>query len=270
MSTATPTATTSASTLRVTGVGKDFATKKGTFTALDKVDISIPVGGFTTLLGPSGCGKSTLLRIIADIIKPTRGSVDLFGMTPAQARTDGAFGFVFQDPVLLPWRSARENVELPLQVTGVGRSERKQRAGDMLHLVGLDGFEDSAPAKLSGGMARRVAIARALVLSPRILFLDEPFNGLDELRRRQMNEEMQRIWLETGTTAILVTHNVSEAVFLSDRIIVMARNPGRVIAEQVIDLPRPRTQELTRSPEFLEYEESLTDLLSDAYRGIDE
>lgn len=254
----------------LSGIGIDFPTRAGVFTALDGIDAVIPDRGFTTLLGPSGCGKSTLLRIISDILTPTRGSVNLLGRTPAQARRDGDFGFVFQDPVLLPWRTARENVELPLQAAAVSRPERRQRAMELLHLVGLDGFEDNPPAKLSGGMARRVAIARALAMSPRVLFLDEPFSGLDELRRQQMNGELQRIWTETGTTAVLVTHNVSEAVFLSDQVFVMAPKPGRIIARRTIDLPRPRSLDMVRTDEFLSYEDDLTDLLSSAYRGSDE
>ncbi len=249
----------------VEAVGKDFETRRSVFTALDDISFRLPAGGFTTLLGPSGCGKSTLLRIIADVLRPSRGSVQLFGQTPEQARTDGAFGFVFQDPVLLPWRSAVANIELPLQAQGVARAERRERAMAMLQLVGLDGFEQHLPAKLSGGMARRVAIGRALVTDPRILFLDEPFNGLDELRRRQMNEELQRIWSASGTTALLVTHNVSEAVFLSDTVVVMGRNPGHVIAERVIDLPRPRTVESMLDEDFVEHERALTALLSSAY-----
>lgn len=255
--------------IRIERVGKDFEAKGVLFTALDGVEISLPIGGFTSLIGPSGCGKSTLLRIVSDIIAPDRGTVELFGMTPSQARRDGAFGFVFQDPVLLPWRSAVENVELPLEAAKIPRKERRSRAMKMLHMVGLDGFEDNLPAKLSGGMARRVAIARALIMSPRILFLDEPFAGLDEFRRREMNEELQRIWASSNTTAILVTHNVGEAVFMSDQIVVMGRNPGRVIAQRTIDLPRPRTLDMTRTPEYIAYEDEITELLSAAYRGAD-
>ncbi|NYF10864.1 NitT/TauT family transport system ATP-binding protein [Leifsonia sp. AK011] len=256
-------------TVTLDGVGMDFPVKGGTFTALDDVALTLPEGGFTTLLGPSGCGKSTLLRIIADVISPTRGTVDLFGMTPHQARTSGLFGFVFQDPVLLPWRTALGNVELPLEAQGVSRSERRERAMAVLQLVGLDGFEQHLPAKLSGGMARRVAIARALVVEPSILFLDEPFNGLDELRRRQMNVELQRIWSASGTTALLVTHNVAEAVFLSDTVIVMGRNPGHVIERRSIDLPRPREIDQALSPEFIAHERALTELLSADYRSAD-
>ncbi len=257
-----------ASQIVVDRVGMDFAVKGGSFTALDDVSFTLPLGGFTTLLGPSGCGKSTLLRIVADVIEPTRGHVDLFGRTPREARTDNQFGFVFQDPVLLPWRSAVGNVELPLEARGVEREERRERAMAMLKLVGLDGFENHQPAKLSGGMARRVAIARALVGEPRILFLDEPFNGLDELRRRQLNAEVQRIWEATGTTALLVTHNVSEAVFLSDVVLVMGRNPGRIIETHEISLPRERTLDGMLSPDFIDYERSLTRLLSKSYESL--
>lgn len=257
-------------TVALEGVGMDFPVKGGTFTALDDIALELPEGGFTTLLGPSGCGKSTLLRIIADVIEPTRGTVDLFGMTPREARTSGLFGFVFQDPVLLPWRTALGNVELPLEAQGVPKAERRERAMAQLKLVGLDGFEDRLPAKLSGGMARRVAIARALVVEPSILFLDEPFNGLDELRRRQMNVELQRIWAASGTTALLVTHNVAEAVFLSDTVIVMGRNPGRVVERRTIDLPRPRDIDNALSPEFIAHEQQLTQLLAEDYRSSDD
>jgi NitT/TauT family transport system ATP-binding protein len=262
--------TAAARTVTLEGVGMDFAVKGGTFTALDDIALELPEGGFTTLLGPSGCGKSTLLRIIADVIEPTRGTVNLFGMSPHQARTSGLFGFVFQDPVLLPWRSALGNVELPLEAQGVPRAERRERAMAVLQLVGLDGFEDRLPSKLSGGMARRVAIARALVVEPSILFLDEPFNGLDELRRRQMNVELQRIWAASGTTALLVTHNVSEAVFLSDTVIVMGRNPGHVMERRTIDLPRPRNIDNALSADFIAHEQELTKLLSGDYRSSDD
>lgn len=254
----------------VDGVGMDFAVRGGTFTALNDIALTLPEGGFTTLLGPSGCGKSTLLRIIADVIAPTRGSVDLFGMTAAEARTSGLFGFVFQDPVLLPWRSALGNVELPLEAQRVPKADRRARAMEVLQLVGLDGFENHLPAKLSGGMARRVAIARALVVEPRILFLDEPFNGLDELRRRQMNVELQRIWSATGTTSLLVTHNVAEAVFLSDTVIVMGRNPGHIVERRTIDLPRPRNLDDALSPAFIAHERALTALLSTDYANVED
>lgn len=255
-------------TVTVNGVGMDFQMKSGVFTALEDINLTVPEGGFTTLLGPSGCGKSTLLRIVADILEPTRGSVDMFGSTSREARLGGLFGFVFQDPVLLPWRSALGNVELPLETQGVSRAERRERAMDVLQLVGLKGFEDRLPSKLSGGMARRVAIARALVVQPSTLFLDEPFNGLDELLRRQMNVELQRIWAATGTTTLLVTHNVAEAVFLSDTIVVMGRNPGHIMEQRVIDLPRPRDLDSALSAEFIQHEQELTRVLSTSYQGV--
>ncbi|MEU8194242.1 ABC transporter ATP-binding protein [Microbispora amethystogenes] len=255
--------------VRAVGIGKRFDVGGTPFTALDDIALTIREGRFSTLIGPSGCGKSTLLRILADVVRPTSGTVEVFGRSPEEARRAAEFGFVFQDPVLLPWRTALANVELPLQVAGVAKAERQVRARELLRLVGLEGFEKALPAKLSGGMARRVAIARALILRPRLLFLDEPFNGLDEIRRRQMNDELQRIWMETGTTAILVTHNVSEAVFLSDQVVVLGRNPGRVIADLEIDLPRPRDAETMLLPEFTAYERTLTRLLTEAYEGVE-
>jgi NitT/TauT family transport system ATP-binding protein len=255
--------------LVVSHVGQTYDTKEGEFTALDDVNLEFNEGGFACLLGPSGCGKSTLLRIIANIITPTTGEVRIFGMLPQEARQNGEFGFVFQDPVLLPWRTALKNVEMPMEALHVPKRERTERAQEMLKLVGLEDFGNVLPANLSGGMARRVAIARALVLKPRVLFLDEPFSGLDELRRRQMNEELQRIWQSSGTTALLVTHNVSEAVFLSDDIFVMAKNPGHVLEHVPIELERPRNIGHMRDPLFQEYEDELTERLSASYRGDD-
>lgn len=253
----------------VRDVGVAYTTKGTTFTALDGVSLSVQRGQFATLIGPSGCGKSTLLRVVADLQQPTSGSVDVFGESPREAREDRRFGFVFQDPVLLPWRSAQANVALPLRVSGMGRKESAERANELLTWVGLSGFERNLPATLSGGMARRVAIARAMTLNPSVLMLDEPFNGLDEIRRQHLNGELQRLWMESGSTALLVTHNVSEAVFLSDRVFVMAKSPGRIIAEFTIDLPRPRTMEMTLQPEFLDYVRLLSEKLSGAYEMED-
>jgi NitT/TauT family transport system ATP-binding protein len=265
--TPSPAATTSA--IRLEGVGKRYPLDKGTFVALENVNLEIAERTFCTLIGPSGCGKSTLLRLVADLLEPTEGRIQVLGRSAAEARAARDFGFVFQDPVLLPWRSALANVELPMVVNKVPKAERRERAMDLLQLVGLGGFETALPAKLSGGMARRVAIARALTRQPRVLFLDEPFNGLDEIRRQSMNEELQRIWLETDTTAVLVTHNVSEAVFLSDKVVVMGKMPGRVLTEMDIDLPRPRTVDTLTEPRFVEYERELTALLRRAYDEAD-
>lgn len=253
------------SSIEIRDVGLTYSSKHSEFVALSGVSLSVNKGEFATLIGPSGCGKSTLLRIVADLLTPSNGSVDVFGETPREARRNRRFGFVFQDPVLLPWRSALSNVSLPLRVSGRSKQEARQRAQELLTLVGLSGFESNLPATLSGGMARRVAIARALTLDPAVLMLDEPFNGLDEIRRQHLNEELQRVWMESDSTALLVTHDVSEAVFLSDRVYVMAKGPGRIIAEVTIDLPRPRTRDMLLEPDFLKLVKDLSATLSSAY-----
>jgi len=241
-----------------TGVSKTFAKGANSFTALQGVDLTVSEGEFCSLIGPSGCGKSTLLRILADVIAPTSGSVSVFGASPTEARERRDLGFVFQDPALLPWRTALANTELPMQLAGWDGSRRRDKARELLGLVGLEGFENALPSELSGGMARRVAIARALTLDPKVLFLDEPFAGLDEILRQQMNEELQRIWIETGTTAILVTHNVAEAVFLSDHVLVMGGRPGRIVSSTAVPLDRPRTVERILDPDFVELQREVS------------
>lgn len=240
------------------GVTKTFQLQGRTFTALDSVSFTVGEGEFLSIIGPSGCGKSTLLRLIGDVTPASAGSISIHGGTPAEARRARRIGFVFQNPVLLPWRTALENVELPLVLTGVGKAERQRRARELLRLVGLAGFETARPSALSGGMAGRVAIARALALEPEILLLDEPFGALDEITRQRMNTELVRIWAESGTTAILVTHNVGEAVFLSDRVLVMGTRPGRIVAEVPIELSRPRALELLQDEEFFRYTSRLS------------
>jgi NitT/TauT family transport system ATP-binding protein len=249
---------TSRPAIAASGICKTFTAKGRSFTALEDVSLTVPEGRFCSLIGPSGCGKSTLLRILADVLAPTGGEVSVFGETPTQARERRELGFVFQDPVLLPWRSALANTELPLQLAGWDRSRRREKAMELLQLVGLEGFEHSLPSELSGGMARRVAIARALTLDPKVLFLDEPFAGLDEIRRQQMNGELQRIWMETGTTALLVTHNVAEAVYLSDEVLVMGGRPGRILSTTYVPLARPRTVEAILEPEFVELQREVS------------
>jgi NitT/TauT family transport system ATP-binding protein len=209
--------------------------------ALRDVSITVGDGEFVSIVGPSGCGKSTLLRIIADLLSPTEGRVLIRGRSPHEARERREIGMVFQSPVLYDWRSVRRNIELPLEVIGRPRPERRARAAEMLRLVGLEQFASSYPWQLSGGMQQRVSIARALVFDPVILLMDEPFGALDELGRERMNGELQRIWAQTGKTVLFVTHSVPEAVFLSSRIVVMSPHPGRVMAEVTVDLPRPRT-----------------------------
>jgi NitT/TauT family transport system ATP-binding protein len=228
-----------------------FVSERRTVTALERISFAVEAGGFLCLLGPSGCGKSTLLRVVADLIAPTSGTLSVFGRTPRQARIDRALGFVFQDAALLPWRSALENVELPLEVGG-RRSLPKgaPTPRELLQLVGLGGWETSLPHELSGGMRQRVAIARALLGGPRLLLMDEPFGALDEITRDRLNEELRRIWLETGTTILFVTHSVYEAIYLAETVLVLAANPGRVRAAIEIDLPRDRALSIRETEPF--------------------
>jgi NitT/TauT family transport system ATP-binding protein len=251
----------------VEGLTKTFELEGRPLTALDNASFTVAHGEFLSIIGESGCGKSTLLRLIGDVIPRTAGTIAVHGGSAAEARTARKFGFVFQDPVLLPWRSAIENVELPLQLAGIGAAKRRRRAQELLELVGLVGFESARPAALSGGMAGRVAIARALALEPHILLLDEPFGALDEITRQRMNTELLRIWSETGTTAILVTHNVGEAVYLSDRVLVMGARPGRIVADLAIEIPRPRGLELPQEEEFFRYTSRLSQRLLSTVTG---
>jgi NitT/TauT family transport system ATP-binding protein len=233
-------------------LGKRFDTRSGdTIVALDGVTTSVRSGEFVALLGPSGCGKSTLLDIVAGLQAPTSGALTLGdGATPERP------GFVFQAPTLLPWRTALENVCLPAEVgakRAAGRTERAERlaqAQALLTLVGLAGFEHKLPAELSGGMQQRVALARALLLNSTVLCMDEPFSALDEFTREQMHLELLRIWQERRFTTLFVTHNVFEAAFLADRVLVMTPRPGKVVADVRVRLPRPRTRDMIGSEEF--------------------
>jgi NitT/TauT family transport system ATP-binding protein len=239
-----------------------FVTDRRVVTAFDNVSFTVARGGFLSVLGPSGCGKSTLLRVVADLIDPTRGTMKLFGMTPRQARLQRSLGFVFQDAALLPWRSALQNVELPLEVGGA-RSLPKgaPTPRELLKLVGLEGWEHSFPHELSGGMRQRVSIARALLGGPRLLLMDEPFGALDEITRDRLNEELRRIWLETETTILFVTHSVYEAMFLGEQVMVMSANPGRVRDIVPIDLPRGRDSKIRETDAFVKLAAQLRDLL---------
>lgn len=226
-----------------------FDTDRGFVTALQDITVSLPEHGFASLLGPSGCGKSTLLRVVADLLTPASGSVSVLGSPPVEARKARELGFVFQDAALLPWRSAIDNVRLPLEV---GRSSQTENESPekLLELVGLKGRENAYPHELSGGMRQRVAIARALVCRPRVLLMDEPFGALDEITRDRLNEELLRIWEATGTTILFVTHSIPESVFLSQQVLVLSSHPGRIRELVPITLPYPRNLAVRDTPEF--------------------
>ncbi len=233
-------------------VGMRFSTPTGSVQALEDVSLSVRPREFVSLLGPSGCGKSTLLRLVSDVLASTGGSIRVDGRTPAEARKARTFGFVFQDATLLAWRSALQNVLLPLEISGHGRGA-PERAARLLELVGLQGFEHAYPWQLSGGMRQRVSIARALITEPHILLMDEPFGALDEITRERLNTELLRVWQATSTTILFVTHSSPEAVFLSDRVVVLTARPGRVKLELPIDLPRPRDPVVKDTVEFARY-----------------
>ena len=238
--------------VHVAGVTMDFKTRAGDMTALSDINLSIAPGEFVSLIGPSGCGKSTLLRIVGDLIRPTSGTVEVNGKPAPEARTGREYGMVFQAPVLFDWRTVEANVRLPLEVMGMDRSKRDARVRDMLELVELGNFTRHYPYQLSGGMQQRVAIARALALEPTLLLMDEPFGALDEMTRERLNLEVLRIWQQTGTTVIFVTHSIPEAVFLSTRVAVMSPRPGRISSLIEIDLPQPRNEVTRESERYFE------------------
>jgi NitT/TauT family transport system ATP-binding protein len=218
--------------------------------ALQDVNLDIAPREFVSLIGPSGCGKSTLLRTIGDLIPPSTGAITVKDKSAADARLAHDYGMCFQAPVLFEWRSVLSNIELPLEILRVPKSERSERARAMLKLVELANFEKHYPWQLSGGMQQRVAIARALSLRPELLLMDEPFGALDEITRERMNGELLRIWNETGTTIVFVTHSIPEAVFLSTRVVVMSARPGRIAKIIHIDLPHPRTVDTRETPRY--------------------
>ena len=216
----------------VRGVERTFPGAKGaTVTALTGIELTVHAGEFVALIGPSGCGKSTLLRLIADLDEPTAGDIRVFGKTARQGRIDQAYGIAFQQAGLLPWRTVAANIELPLQLHGVGAAERRARVAELLDLVGLTDFARHYPDQLSGGMQQRVAIARSLAERQRLLLMDEPFGALDEMTRERMQTELLRIRAETGAAVVFVTHSIPEAVYLSDRVVVMSPRPGRITDE---------------------------------------
>ena len=227
--------------------------------ALENVSLSVAGSEFVALLGPSGCGKSTLLRLIASLETATEGTVAISGEAPRGMATRHALGVAFQDHALLPWLSVRDNIALPFSLAN--RPIDQQAVGDLLKLVGLEGFAQARPNQLSGGMRQRVSIARALVLSPEVLLLDEPFGALDAVTRRQMNIELQRIWSRQQITTVLVTHSVDEALFLADRILVLSARPGRIVREVVVPFDRPRDPAVMLGKDFHKLVDDLTDAL---------
>lgn len=233
-----------------TGVGKVFGTKAGDVTALTAVDLDVAAGEFVSLIGPSGCGKSTLLRLIADLDAPSSGALTIFGKPARRARLDQDYGIAFQQAGLLPWRTVEANIALPLELHKVPAVARRERVAELIDLVGLAEFHDRYPDQLSGGMQQRVAIARSLAARPKLLLMDEPFGALDEMTREYLQAELARIAGETGAAVVFVTHSIPEAVFLSDRVVVMSPRPGRITG--IIDTrsATPRDDALRESPEY--------------------
>ncbi|MFV0464483.1 MAG: ABC transporter ATP-binding protein [Lachnospiraceae bacterium] len=239
--------------IKIENVSMHFKDNQGNdVQALKNINLDIKKGEFISLVGPSGCGKTTLLRLIADLLEPTDGKVRVSGMTPKEIRMQQKFGIVFQSPVLFEWRTVKKNVELPLEIMFYDKKEKSERADKMLEMVGLTKFADHYPGQLSGGMQQRVGIARAFAIRPEILLMDEPFSALDEFTKEKLHEDLLRIWAKTNKTVIFVTHNIQEAVFLSDRVCVLSPHPGRLSAVVDIDLPRPRQLSVRDSQHFNE------------------
>jgi NitT/TauT family transport system ATP-binding protein len=234
------------------GLSLTFQTNDGPVNALSNVDLDIGKGEFVSFIGPSGCGKTTFLRVIADLEKPTAGSILVNGMTPQQAREARAYGYVFQAAALFPWRTIERNVGLPLEIMGIGQSEQAQRVKRTLDLVNLTGFEKKYPWQLSGGMQQRASIARALAFDADLLLMDEPFGALDEIVRDHLNQQLLELWARTTKTICFVTHSIPEAVYLSTRIVVMSPRPGRVTDVIESTLPSERPLDIRETPEFLE------------------
>lgn len=238
--------------IKIENLSVKFPDKDGgePIVALSNVNLEIKQGEFISLLGPSGCGKTTLLRTIADLQEKTSGTISVRGLSPREIRLQKKYGIVFQSPVLYEWRTVRRNVCMPMELLGMPKKDRTKRVTKMLELVGLMEFGQKYPHELSGGMQQRVNIARALAIRPEILLMDEPFSALDEFTKEKLHEDLLRIWQKTNKTILFVTHNIQEAVYLSDRVVVLSPHPGRVSAIVDIDLPRPRPIEMKETQEF--------------------
>jgi len=251
----------------VQGLSKVFPHRGRPLEALRRLDLRVGWGEFVSVIGPSGCGKSTLLRIVGGLLEPTAGRVHIDGRSPRDAQKDKDIGLVFQDPSLLPWRTVLGNVRLPLEVNRIDSHRPRFQPQELLELVGLSAFADYHPHQLSGGMQQRVAIARALVFQPSLLLMDEPFGALDEITRSAMRYELLRIWQAALSgrpkTVLFVTHSITEAIALGDRVVVLTSRPGRVRAVIDIELPRPRDESLERSTRFLDYAQQLRNLLKE-------
>lgn len=247
--------------VRISNVSKRFTTTSETLLALDDVTLDIEHGEFVCLLGTSGCGKSTLLRIIGGLTEPTDGGVTIGGQTPSDAQAEKELGYVFQDPSLMPWRTAEDNIRLPLHVNRAMNKDSAPPVEELLTLVGLERFGHYYPPQLSGGMQQRVALARALAFGPSLLLMDEPFGALDEITRETMRYELMRIWNSDKKTVVFVTHSIAEAVTLSDRVVVLSGQPGRVKGVVDIELPRPRTADMESNRSFVDYANDLRKLL---------
>ena len=238
--------------IRIENLSIHFPDKNGgePVVALQNVSLNIRQGEFVSFVGPSGCGKTTLLRTIADLQQPSSGKVTVRGQSPREIRLQKKYGIVFQNPVLYDWRTVRRNICMPMELMGVPKKQRTATVSEMLEMVGLYNFGRKYPHQLSGGMQQRVGIARALAIKPEILLMDEPFSALDEFTKEKLNEDLLTIWSKTNKTILFVTHNISEAVFLSDRIVVLSPHPGRVSAIVDVALPRPRSLATKSMPEF--------------------
>jgi NitT/TauT family transport system ATP-binding protein len=239
--------------IRLDAVDVAFRTPDQVVHALSGVNLEVQEGEFVALLGPTGCGKSTLLRVVSDLMHPSAGTVQVRGKAASDARHANEFGFVFQEPALLPWRSALGNVMLPLEVVKYPLEQRGARCAALLEMVGLSKFVNRYPHELSGGMKQRVAIVRALAWNPSILLMDEPFSALDELTKNQLQDELLGIWAKERKTILFVTHNISEAVYLADRVVVMSAHPGRIVTTLRIELPRERDPGIRETLEFVQH-----------------